>query len=123
MKLPREADTNACSLCGQTPSETPELKPTEDAVRLDLDARIKEVEDSIERHSRSYEEQQPLYRDLRNEKNTVDNKLNQALKEYDSKFLAQSREMERQVAALEERIRGLKKTAEMPRAVTSLRKS
>lgn len=124
MRLTKDTDdANACSLCGQRPSESVNFRPaTDDVMRLDLDARIKELEDSIERHYKSLEEQKPLFSNLKMNKNIVDDKLNQALKEYDSKFLAQSREMERQVASLEERIRGLKRIAEMPRAVTALEK-
>jgi hypothetical protein len=113
--------TDACSLCGQTQLEEYNTKPrTDDVVRLDLDARIKELEDSIERHSLSLEEQKPLLNNLKTSRDIIDNKLNQALKEQDSSFLAQSRELERQVASFEERIHGLKRIAEMPIAVTAL---
>ena len=39
---------------------------------------------------------------------------------YDSAYLAQSRELERQIATLEERKRGLEKTAKLPQAIANL---
>ena len=112
-------DPNTCSLCGQHLHGFSDLEPlTSDIVRLDLDARVKELEESIQRHSRSLKEQSPLLRSLQRDKATIDDKLNEAVNYYDSKFLGQSRETERRVASLEERIRGLEKIAEMPRAVT-----
>ena len=120
---PKTGNEDSCSLCGQRPSGTIDQRlPKDDSVRLDLDARIKELEESIERHKMACSNQRNILNNLRIKKNLIDGKLDEALKAYDSKFLSQSREVERQVAALEERIRGLRKIAELPKAVNTLEK-
>jgi hypothetical protein len=50
----------------------------------------------------------------------MDTKLAEALKTYDSNFLAASRQKERQIAASEEKIQNLRKSAMMPKAVNAL---
>ena len=119
----RSDDKNVCPLCGQHYIEAAELKlPEGDMIRLDLDSRIKELEESIVRHRKSFDEQKLLLDRLQEEKSLRDRKLDEELKNYDSKFLSYSRATERQIATFEERIKSLRKMLEMPKAVDILEK-
>jgi hypothetical protein len=116
-------EKHTCSLCGQHRSEKVDLAvPTNDAVQIDLDARIEELGESIGRHNTAQVEQTRVLSELKSKKSLLDSRLDEELKRYDSKFLSQSREIERQIAALGEKIRSLGRAVEMPKAVTTLEK-
>ncbi len=116
-----DTETDTCHLCKQTHPQQSEVNAAKaDIVKLDLDARIFELEDSINRQTKEQEKQKQEYSELRVKKNAMDSKLAEALKTYDSNFLAASRQMERKIAASEEKIQNLRKSAMMPRAVNAL---
>lgn len=115
------SDYSCCSLCGQnTTSKEKKLVPVSKAVQIDLDSRIKELDESIDRHKMSYTDQNNELQNLKNIKQIRETKLEDALKVYDSKFLSQSREIERKIAKYNERLLGLKEIREMPIAVTQI---
>ena len=112
---------DACHLCKQTQPQKNDGEYTRaDIVKLDIDARIFELEASIGRQTKEQEKQKQEYSELKAKKNVLDTKLVEELKTYDSTFLVASRQMERQIAASEEKIQNLKKLAMMPKAVNTL---
>ncbi|MGD0451192.1 MAG: hypothetical protein ABSA79_09095 [Candidatus Bathyarchaeia archaeon] len=116
-----DTDVDTCHLCKQMHPQQSEVNETKaDIVKLDLDARIFELEESINRQTKEQEKQKHDYSELRAEKNSMDAELAEALKIYDSNFLAASRQIEHQIAASEEKIQNLRKLARMPKAVNSL---
>jgi hypothetical protein len=119
----RDLSSGVCLLCGQHPPETDD-RPLmeEEVVRRDLDLRIKELDESLERHKKARIAQELDLSRLKEEKALLDEKLDEELKNYDSRFLARSREIERKIASYEERIRGLKRILKMPEAVTKIEK-
>lgn len=122
-KVEASVDTklDTCHLCKQTQPQQSEVNVTKaDIAKLDLDARIFELEESINRQTKEQEKQKQEYSELRAKKKAMDTKLAEALKTYDSNFLAASRQMERQIAASEEKIQNLRKSAMMPKAVNAL---
>lgn len=114
---------NVCPLCGRH-SSTPQERiiPQEETVRHDLDSRIKELDESIYRHAEAFKKQKHTVSSLQEEKILLDGQLKEELRNYDSIFLSNSREVERMVATLQERIRSLRKILEMPKAITQLEK-
>ncbi len=115
-------NVQVCPLCkGQPEPEKEMLAPQAEIVRRDLSSRIEDLTDSIERHSKARSIQEKLVTELKSRKVELDAQLSTELRTYDSAYLAQSRELERQIATLEERKRGLEKTAKLPQAITNLR--
>jgi len=114
-------DEQLCPLCkGRPEIEKEKLAPQAEMVRRDLTSRIEDLSESIERHSKAYLVQEKLVRELKSRKVELDAQLSTELRTYDSAYLAQSRELERQIATLEERKRGLEKTVKLPQAITNL---
>lgn len=111
-----------CRLCkGHTePEDRNGLAPKDEMVRRDLTSRIEDLSDSINLHSKALLMQEKIVVGLKEHKLQVDAQLSTELRTYDSAYLAQSREVERQIATLEERKRGLEKTAKLPHAITNL---
>lgn len=115
--------SDICSLCKQHPVAKSDMYILEEeTVRQDIDSRIKELDESLMKHKKAQNIQELKVSKLRQDKALLDKKLDEELKNYDSRFLAQSRDIERQIASHEERIRNLKKTLEMPMAVARLGK-
>jgi hypothetical protein len=109
-----------CSLCGQSTLPIKDELIINDIVQSDLKERIKELEESIDRHRIEYESQIKSLAELRNVKKQKDLQLEQALKNYDSKYLSQAREIEKQIATYEERTQNLLRILEMPLEVNRL---
>lgn len=110
-----------CRLCGRDSSVTHMGgMPQAEVVRLDLGSRIDDLGESIAKHRKALKLQERLTEELRERKRALDEQLTKALVDYDSAFLARSRELERRAATLEERRRGLEKTARMPQAIARL---
>lgn len=110
-----------CSLCGSDTSKPDTGRGTSNEVaKRDLDSRLKEIEDSIVRSQRSVRKQERTVEILRREKLTGDQKLEEVLQQYDSAFLARSREVDQRVAMLEERLRGLERFRKLPEIIQRL---
>jgi DNA repair exonuclease SbcCD ATPase subunit len=120
-KLP-ERDKAVCGLCGQPPQpHQAEAARQADLVEQDLTSRIEELEESLRHYTISLKKQEKAIVDLRHEKAELDQRLTTELREYDSAFLAHAREVERQVATLEEKLRHLNQVKGMVEAVARLR--
>ena len=115
------AEKEACPLCKSIPGEL-EKQPVAHAeiVRKDLTSRLDDISESIERHSRALKRQERFVKQIKQEKTTLDERLREELKNYDSAFLSQSREIDRRVATIQERIRGLGKISEISEAIKKL---
>lgn len=103
-----DGPADSCTLCGKTPKtdDPSAVKAIESATR-DLTARVAELDISIERHLRAYRRQKRNLEIIKARKNELDHRLNHELMEYDSAFVARTREVERSAATIEERIKGL----------------
>jgi DNA repair exonuclease SbcCD ATPase subunit len=113
-----------CNLCGsQLTQSSDDLSLRASVISQDLSSRIEDLDESISHHSRARTIQQKRIEQLRYEKGLLDSKLTQVLADYDSAYLARSREVERQTATLEERIRNLGQTLRMFDAVQDLEKT
>lgn len=110
-----------CPLCKSVPTllELPKVDQAE-LVRKDLTARLDDISESIERHERALKKQERRVKKISEEKAILDERLSEELRNYDSAFLSRSREIDRQVATIRERIRGLGKISQMVKAIEKL---
>lgn len=116
---------SACHLCGSgSDSSIPQNDsvPQAEIVKRDLTSRIEELTESIKRHKSSHRKQKRLVAKIQQKKAALDAQLTRELANYDSAYLARSREVERRIATLQERKRGLKETVKMAEAITELEK-
>lgn len=119
----KELTEDVCPLCKQYPSKIEGEQPiNKEVVKHDLDSRMEELAESLQKHSNARIAQERNLASLREEKSSLDKRLDEELKNYDSRFLARSRDIERRIATYEERTRSLKRILEMPIAVSRLEK-
>ena len=114
-----------CRLCGSpaaTSNETGSGLELE-AVRRELNDRIDQIADSIQRRERELTRSIRRLDQLRSEKNQLDLTLQRELARYDSAFVESIREIDREIATLNERLRSLTKLQAMPKAIGDLEES
>lgn len=112
--------SDECLLCGTKESQRNVDAVRAEAVNEDLDSRIDDLEMSLRQHRRTISEQRRTVEATTAEKAALDRRLADELQTYDSAFLSNAREAERQVASLEERLRNLLNIARMPEALDRL---
>jgi hypothetical protein len=116
---PRPVDS--CILCGTPDSEREKLLANRaETLQRDLDSRVDDVSDALNRHRQAAKKQRDKIDKIRKEKTELDNQLVIESKTYDSNYLARSREIERRIATLAEQIRSLERARKLPEMVRSL---
>lgn len=118
---PQPTNHEQCPLCKHTSLETDQ--PSTDQLemnRKDLTSRLNDITESIKRHYWALKIQERRVQAQRKNKSLLDVRLIEELDVYDSSYLSHARETERQVAMLEERIRGIDKIASMANAINKL---
>lgn len=116
-------DVNVCYLCGQkTEQQSDTITEHSEIIRKDLNARIMDLEESINRHKTALKRQKNIVNGIQIEKEKLDQQLNIELATYDSSYLSTARELEQRAATLSERIRNLEKMVKMPEAITKIEK-
>ena len=110
-----------CRLCGTPPTAT-QARPGIDteAVRRELNDRIDQISDSINRRRRALDRSERDLQIAKNAKRQLDSQLQDELRRYDSAFIENVRAVDRRIATLEERLRSLVQIQEMPRAISEL---
>src|SRR5262249_17539106 len=86
-------------------------------IQGDLDSKLLEIETSIREREKARRKQQRAVHDLRSRKSQLDAELTREMSTYDSAFLSQSRNLERRVATLRERLASLARDARIPEAL------
>lgn len=110
-----------CGLCSSEVTPQTGLSSLElEAARRELNDRIDQIADSIQRRESALDRTRRQLRQLRLEKEELDLTLQVELSRYDSAFIESVREVDREIATLAERSRSLEKLQEMPRAVNEL---
>lgn len=89
-------------------------------VRRELNDRIDQISDSMNRRRRALERSERELQRVEGVKRHLDHKLQDELRRYDSAFIESIRELDRNIATLEERLRSLAQIQEMPRAISKL---
>lgn len=97
-------ETDECPVCGQgEPIET-EDNINLDVIDADTQSRIQELKDSIERHSDQLSNLRHRNQYLVNEKQRLDQTVNEAMREYDSAYLSNALGKERRRAEIEQSV-------------------
>lgn len=114
--------TDQCPLCKNSPTTRTEAERAADAevAKRDIEARIDELSEAIDRAKRSSKRQQGRLVRLYKEKATLDSRLVEELRHYDSAFVAAVRELDRQVATMVERLSSLNRLKELPDTIERL---
>jgi len=119
----KQRNDGECILCSDHIPATPAQSIINATASLnDLNSRIDELVVSIARQKIALDKQQRFVSSIVAEKRTLDNRLAEEIKNYDSIFLASSREAERRIATLTEKIRNLAGISEMPDAIVRLQR-
>jgi hypothetical protein len=108
-----------CYLCHQSTSNV-EKGPEPEEIRVDLDSRIADLDGSIQLHEQALVIQKRKLDNLLKEKQAMDSQLQGQLRNYDSAFLSRFREVDREVATLEERLKSFDKIKLMPEEIKKL---
>ena len=117
----RSPSPGSCRLCGSHEDQLTTLTSLElEALRREINDRIDQIGDSIERRERALARSRRQLSQLRADKSSLDQALQQELERYDSAFVESIRAVDREVATLTERLRSLDRLQEMPRAINDL---
>lgn len=113
------APAGSCYLCLQVvvPSEEG-INPG--SIASDLDARLSDIEQALRRHGIARKRQVELIGKLVGEKDRLDREVSELLGSYETDRAARSRQADRELAEIEERIRFLNRVKAMPGAVASM---
>jgi uncharacterized Zn finger protein (UPF0148 family) len=117
--LPARAE-GLCPVCGQEEHEQPHEHLSNEVVEADLKARLTELQETL--HGLKQQEKR-IYRQLdriKVEKGLVDQSLNERMRDYDSAFLSQALEFERQATALEQQAGSLISYRKLPERLSEL---
>ncbi|WP_334026393.1 AAA family ATPase [Burkholderia gladioli] len=111
-----------CRLCCSDMQGSTETLPSMEleAFRRDLNERIDQIADSIQRRSRENDRSRKELIKQRERKSALDLQLQTELARYDSAFVESIRDIERRIATLKERERSLQRLQKMPIAVDEL---
>ncbi len=117
----RKKSKEQCLLClSESASSEIEIGVQAESIRMELDSRIIELENSIEIHKIALTNQQKLVKALIIRKGELEERLQRELRNYDTKYLARYREIEGQIATYLERIKGQTKLKQMPDEIMAL---
>lgn len=110
-----------CSLCDSLlNNENVNNGENSEIIRLDLDSRIKDIDDSIINHRKSVTRQNKQLINLIERKNIFDKRLAEELKNYESIFLSNIRKIDNLVSTLKERIKNNIRLKEFPIEIKKL---
>jgi hypothetical protein len=93
-----------CSVCGQVEPDPQQFEIKTEVIDADASNRISELADVIERHTNQLGKLQLQYLDLLEEKQKIDQLINDAMIQYDSSYLSSTLEFERRKAEIDQTI-------------------
>lgn len=113
------APEGSCYLCLQVVAPSKEdINPA--SIASDLEARLSDIEQALRRHAVSRKRQIERIADLTADKDRLDREVSELLGSYETDWSARSRQADRELAEIEERIRFLKRVKAMPGAVADM---
>ncbi len=111
----------SCRLCGSGQVVEGNVSTLElEALRRDLNERIDQIADSIDRRERESSRMVRQLDQMQKQKMALDRQLQEELARYDSAFVESVRGTEREIATLVERISSLQRLQQMPHAINEL---
>ena len=115
-----ERETDMCRVCGQAHAEETTGNLDELAEERDLDSRVAELSDLIERYTTAVRRNDRHIREMRSKKEAVDVELNRVAADYDSAYLANALEAEKTRAALRQELADLARIEFLVRRIRGL---
>jgi DNA repair exonuclease SbcCD ATPase subunit len=110
-----------CGLCGSPPRSASEPRSLErEALRRELNERIDDLAESLNRHKRDKARQERFVAELVANKGRLDQQLTADLSRYDTAYVSSVRAADRDVATLQERRAALDRLRELPQAINEL---
>ncbi|WP_367388090.1 hypothetical protein [Lewinella sp. LCG006] len=117
----RVVDQDKCSLClSDTQSQTLVSGLNPDAIRIDLDDRIRDLENSISNHERALNIEINQFQEDKKIKASLEEELQQMLFVYESKYLSNFRFLEKEAATVKEKINSQEKLKLIPLEINKL---
>ena len=104
-----EHETDMCQVCGQAHAEETTGNLDELTEEKDLDSRVAELSDLIGLHITVLQRNNRRIREVRSNKEAVDEELNRVAADYDSAYLANTLEAEKTRAALRQELTDLQR--------------
>jgi hypothetical protein len=112
---------DTCCLCGSPSKQDASRNPQSLALaESDLNSRIDDLAETISRHQRNLDRERRSRDALSAERATLDARLAEELARYDTAFISNAREVERDIATLREKLASFEKLAQFPRAIDNL---
>ncbi len=115
-----ERETDMCRVCGRAHAAETTGNLDELAEEKDLDSRVAELSDLIERYTKAVRKNDRHIREIRSYKAAIDVNLNRVAADYDSAYLANTLEAERTRAALRQELTDLQRIEILVRRIGSL---
>lgn len=119
-KLPTR-DESVCSVCGQPPQETA-AGINEEVIDADIRERVEEIDERVKRLEANLLDGQRQQKDLLEAKRIIDQELTCASENYDSAYLSEALQVEKDHAALQQRLRDLHQIEHLGRKAVELEK-
>lgn len=113
LTLPVRADGH-CPVCGQAESEHPHNHMSNEVVEADLKVRLSELQETLQGLKQQEKRIAWQLERTKIEKALVDQSLNERMRDYDSAFLSQAIEFERQATVLEQQVGSLISYRKLP---------
>lgn len=109
-----------CPVCGQLEHQQPHEHMSNEVVEVDLKARLAELQETYQGLKNQEKRIARQLERTKTEKATIDQSLNERLRDYDSAFLSQALEFERQATALEQQAGALISYRKLPERLSEL---
>ncbi len=117
----RQRIESTCYLCcSDVAEDTPSTSIELEAARREINDRIDQITDSINRRKLALEKTHRKLGHVRQTKSELDRQLQIELSRYDSAYVESIRTIDRLIATLVERAKTIKRLEEMPRAISDL---
>jgi hypothetical protein len=110
-----------CYLCKSEIDPAPEGSNAE-VYRQDIDDRIDDLKQSVQRHKRSLQRNESQLQESRHSRSRLEARLAELTTDYETEYAARSRSYERRIAGALERISLLDRVKGMPKAVGRIQK-
>lgn len=113
---------DVCPLCKQRhlPFNEEKYVKNVESLRSELDEKIDELDEIIKQHEKALEISKVEIKSIDCERNALQEKLNSLMKDYDSIYLSQVLEVEKEISVNEEKIRNFQKIKLLPVNIDSI---
>ncbi len=117
----RKVNDDTCKVClSPKDLENPEIRDDLEVIQIDLNERIRELDSSIDLHKKSLVQSKKEFAAKHKIRQELDQKLQHDLKQYESIFLSNIRDVDKSVATFTERLKSIKRMKLMPREIKKL---